>query len=269
MVGINFDKISKSIQNNFRKNNKELETVFNNLATGLKTEELNSAIGAIEAGLAADAAITRQGVRNGQNGFDLSRVADSALESISNATIRLEELALQASNGTYSDTQREALNTEFSALKAEIDRVANATDFNGQKILEDDTEITLQVGKDSSQSSQLSYNIGNIKDAFVSGSIGTQSQAQSSLAEIRNLRDTVNSARGDIGAFQSRVNTAIDNGLASEEVIQSARSRIISYDVAEGTASLARLQVLNQAGTALQAQANQNLSASIVQRLLS
>lgn len=211
-----------------------------------------------------------QASRNISDSSSALAIADGASEQIQNMTGRLQELATQASNGTLSDSQRGALQQEFSALTQEIQRVGKTTEFNGIKPL-DGGSFTTQVGTDNSSSSQIEssgINVGDLVSNVASQDISTQAGAQAALSAVTEFSDSLSQQRGEkIGAVQSRLETARSNVESQASGAQEAASRIGDANVAEEAANLAKNSILFQVSVALQAQ-SANLDRNRVKSLL-
>jgi len=217
---------------------------------------------AIASGMTAQIKGMNQAVRNTNDGISLVQTADGAMEGIADKLQRIRELAVQASNGTYSDNDRSALNVEAAALIAEIDRVANAVEFNGNALLTGAYTGDIQVGNDNGDT----ITIATI-DTMTTGASGlnldsvavvsTTSKAASTIAVIDTALQTVNTARAELGSTQNRFETTISDLKNNVENLSAARSRIEDADFAAETANLAKNQILQQAGMAMLAQANQ------------
>lgn len=255
-----------------------LSTTFERLSSGLRINKASDD----PAGLAladilrADTRIASSAIRNANDGLSLASIQDSALGEIGNILTRMLELATQSSNGVYTNTQRSALQSEFASLGSEIERIAATTEFNGVKVLSNTQSISLQVGFDASSNSQitiqgvqgtlqalglasggssaLTYSIINTT------STSAQLASQNALSAINAAIGSLSSIRGTVGAAQSRLQFAISNLQVARENFVAAESRIRDADIAEETANLVRLQVLQQAGVAVLAQANQQPS---------
>jgi flagellin len=186
---------------------------------------------------------------------------------------RLAELAEQSANGVFSNSQRSALDLEFRALMSEVERIALTTEFNGLNMLSGGGTVVFQVGFDGTSLSQVSYSgvqatlasLGlapSNSSAHSYSIVGTtdaesQSAARLALDAINAAITSVTRNRGTLGAAESRLDTTILNLLIARENFQAAESRIRDVDVAEEAAELTRLSILQQAGTAILAQANQ------------
>jgi len=234
---------------------------------------------AIADNLRAQSRVATVAVRNANDGISTIAIADSALGEIGNVLSRLAELAEQSANGVFSIQQRSALSNEFVALGSEIERIANVTEFNGVKLLSGGNALVLQVGFNSSSLSQISYNgvegtiqalgLATTGSSVLSYSItgATLSEGQSSsrlaLDAINNAISSLASTRGTLGATESRLQVAINSITVARENFLAAESRIRDVDVASEAAELTRLGILQQAGSAVLAQANQQPSLAL------
>lgn len=258
-----------------------LSTTFERLSSGQRINKASDdAAGlAIADSLRANQRIASVAIRNANDGISTIAIADGAMSEISNVLQRLGELSEQSANGVFSVQQRSALQNEFSALGSEIERIALTTTFNGVQLLSSGTLITLQVGFDSQSTAQI--NISNVKgtlQALGLATVGSSSMSFSisgtTIAEgqsaARNALDAINAAisslsqtRGGLGAAESRLKVAINNLSVSRENFAAAESRIRDVDVASEAAELTRLSILQQAGAAVLAQANQQPSLAL------
>lgn len=203
--------------------------------------------------------------RNANDGISLIQTAEGGLNEVQNILVRMRELGVQAASDTIGPKERVYLDNEYQALKDEIDRIANGTDFNGTNLL-DGTGGTLDIqvntgGENILGVDRISYEAYkadiNIDKLGISElNIDTKGGAQTSLARIDDALDFVSSIRGDLGAMQNRLNSTINNLGISVENLSAANSRIKDVDIADETAELARSQILMQAGTSVLQQAN-------------
>lgn len=212
-------------------------------------------------------------IRNANDGISTIAIADGALGEIGNVLSRLAELAEQSSNGTYSTQQRSALQNEFVSLGSEIERIAVTTTFNGVTLLSGTPQIVLQVGFNSQSTSQITLagitgtlaGLGlaqrNLSNLTFSINANTSDEAQSAsrlaLDGIVGAISSLAVLRGNLGAVESRLSVAINNLSVARENFASAESRIRDVDVANEAAELTRLNILQQAGSSILAQANQ------------
>lgn len=229
---------------------------------------------AIAESLRVNSRLASVAVRNAQDGISAIAVADGALASIGGVLSRLAELTQQAANGSYSSVQRSALQAEFATLGSEVERIAVTTTFNGVSLLSGSQQITFQVGFDGASTSQIILDqaggatLQRLGLASTGSSALTysltgdstdyaQSAARAALAAVNSAITSLNTLRGTLGTVEGRLGSAITNLTTSRENIQAAESRISDVDVAVEAAELTRLNILQQAGAAVLAQANQ------------
>jgi flagellin len=252
----------------------KLSNSFNRLSSGYRINRGSddSAGLAIAETLRADARIAQQAIRNTNDGISTIAIADGALGEVATILSRLAELASQAANGTLSNTQRSVISNEFVALGSEIQRISEVTEFNGIKLLSGSQAITIQVGAGTKAGAQIGYSnqvvtlagigLGGASGALTYSLNGTSADAaatasRQALDAVYAAIYSVGASRGILGGVESRLSTAIINlGVARENQI-AAESRIRDVDVAEESAALTRLNILQQAGTAVLAQGNQ------------
>lgn len=272
-LGSNIASLRAQRSLSFTTNN--LSGVYQKLSSGQRINKAaDDAAGlAIADALKADQRVASVAIRNANDGISAVTIADSALAEVSSVLTRLAELAEQSSNGVYSVAQRSALTNEFVALSSEIERIATTTEFNGVTLLSGNANLVLQVGFDSASTSQISVTgvagtLSSLGLAAAGSSSLTYSINASSLEggqdASRKALDAVNAAiaslganRGKLGAVESRLNVAINNLTVARENFASAESQIRDVDVAQQAAELTRLGILQQAGSAVLAQANQ------------
>ena len=210
-----------------------------------------------------------QAVRNANDGINMMQTAEGALTETSNMLQRMRELAVQSANGTVSDTQRGYLNTEFNKLSEQIDNIATNTTWNGMSLLNASSatglatsagSFTFQVGSESGQTISISIsNMGTMASGLgISAlAISTASGASSAIATLGSALDTINNQRAIIGAGINQLTYAVDNLTNISQNVQASRSTIMDTDYASSTTTLAKSQIIQQAATAMLAQANQ------------
>lgn len=265
---------SLSAQRNLDTSSGRLATSYERLSSGLRINRAkDDAAGlAIAENLKADARVASVGIRNANDGISIISIADKAIEQIGNVLGRLAELAEQSANGVFANTQRSALSNEFVALTSEIERIAFTTTFNGLKLLSGGGQVVFQVGFKGDSLSQVSYqgvaatleslglaSVGssNVNYSIISSTdIESQSAARLALDAINAAISSVNRNRGTLGAAESRLEVTISNLQVARENFQAAESRIRDVDVASESAELTRTNILQQAGAAVLAQAN-------------
>jgi flagellin len=253
----------------------QLERVYERLSSGQRINKAaDDAAGlAIADSLRAQQRVASVAIRNANDGISSISIADGALSEIGGVLTRLAELAEQSANGVFSVTQRSALQNEFVALSSEIERIAVTTTFNGVALISGSNTVQLQVGFNSGSNSQIS--IANVQGTLQSFSLAAinesaliysvsgstielgQSAARLALDAVNNAISSLAATRGTLGAAESRLRVAINNLSVSLENSASAESRIRDADVAADAAELTRLGILQQAGAAVLAQANQ------------
>lgn len=261
------------------KNNRELSSAMQQLSTGRK---INSAADNAS-GLAISARMTSQirgldqAVRNANDGVSMVQVAEGALEEIGSMLQRIRELAVQSGTGTTASADRTSLNTEFQTLVDEIDRIVDNTTFNGRNVLNaaaggaaNASKVAFQVGAGAKQTISLSF--GNFLQTGASGTFKSLASATLTLSAATTTLGITNASkvmvvtdlaiervskqRATFGAITNRLEHAIDNLTNVKTNTEASRSRILDTDYAESTSELARTQIIQQAGTAMLAQAN-------------
>lgn len=240
-----------------------LQGNFNKLASGYR---VNTAADDA-AGLAISESMKSQirsyavAERNAADGISMAQTAEGALGEIHGVLGRMRELAMQASNGSLTENDRNYLNTEFGLLKEEITRIQESTEFNGMQLVGDSAQsITFQVGLHDQDSSKITVTFGDVDlsdlDSAAIGGADT-SGALSALETIDDAIKTVSTARSNFGSAMNRLQVATSNIQTMRLNLSAANSRIVDVDVAEETAKMSRNQVLSQAGVSVLAQANQ------------
>ena len=262
---INTNLQSLNAQRNLSTSQSSLATSMQRLSSGLR---LNSAKDDA-AGLAIADRMNAQvrgmnvAVRNANDGISLSQTAEGALSKIGDNLQRMRELAVQSANGTNTTDDRAALDKEYSQLADEIGRVVENTEFNGNKLLNAATSFTFQVGANTAADNQITVEGTDVKGtlgtlATKTATLGaTEKTATDQMTAIDTALKAVSEERATYGAAQNRFDSAISNLQVASENTAAARSRITDADFAAETSNLSRSQILQQAGTAMVAQANQ------------
>ena len=273
---INTNLISLNAQRNLSMSQAQLGTAMQRLSSGMRVNSAKDDA----AGLAIAERMNTQvrgmtvAIRNANDGISLAQVGEGALGNVSNIFQRMRELAVQAANGTNSASDRVSLNQEFTQLSQEATRTLGGTQFNGQSVLSTTSDQIFQIGANSSSDvdrlTAIAFNwasntsISNVLGtAVLSGSdvpamqITDTATAQSALSSIDTAIDAINSQRATFGAMQNRFENVVANMQVATENQSAARSRIMDADYAAETASLSRASILQQAGNAMVAQANQ------------
>jgi flagellin len=267
---INTNISSLNAQRNLNMSQASLAVSMQRLSSGLR---INSAKDDA-AGLAIAERMNAQvrgmnvAVRNANDGISMSQTAEGALSKVGDALQRMRELAVQARNATNSSSDKDSLNKEFSELQSEISRVLGGTSFNGKKILGSDaTAMTFQIGANTTSDDSITMTTEDMTantdiTAVTSSTAAIDASATSGdiatvIDNIDTAIDTINDQRATFGATQGRFDAIISNLQQSVEAQSAARSRIMDTDFAAETANMSRAQILQQAGTAMVAQANQ------------
>ncbi len=213
----------------------------------------------------------KQAQRNANDGISLVQVAEGGLGEVSNNLIRMRELSIQAASDTISDRERAFIDQEIQQLKIEIDRVGDATTFNGTNLLNGEAAkemLELQVGANGVEADRIGYNAReyNIK----TDNIGIQDtnvleidSAREALSTVDEALDRVNGFRAGLGAMQNRLQSVSNSLGVNIESLSAANSRIRDTDIAEESAELVKRNILNSANIAVLAQANQMPSAAL------
>ena len=268
MAVINTNIAATITSNALAKNERAMGQTMERLSTG---QRINSAADDA-AGLAISSKMTSQirgldqAVRNGNDAISMIQTADGAAIEISNMLQRMRELSVQAATGTNGTTDISALNTEFTALRDQIEKIADNTEWNGAKILNSDGgasgTFTFQVGANASQIQTVAFGDFNLGGAVLginlaSGSTLTADTAQASITNLDTALSGVSTQRAIFGASINRLEYAVDNLANVSQNTAASRSRILDADYASESTELARTQIIQQAGTAMLAQANQ------------
>jgi flagellin len=221
----------------------------------------------ISQSLSAQISSLGQAQRNANDGISMSQVAEGGMNQMQGIVSRMRELAVQSANSTLGSTERGYIQTEFSQLSSEINRIGSVTDFNGQKLLDGSasTGLTFQVGIQNTANDRLSMSITKLTTSTLgstslhvgSASLSTATNAQAAISVFDKAIQQLSSARAKVGASQNRMQVTIANLSVAQENLSAANSRITDVDVASETANLTRNQILSQAGMAVLAQANQ------------
>ena len=272
---INTNLVSLNAQRNLSSSQNSLAVSMQRLSSGLRVNSAKDDA----AGLAIAERMNSQvrgmnvAIRNANDAISMSQTAEGALGKVGDMLQRMRELAVQAANGTNTATDRTSLNDEYLQLAREAARTLSGTQFNGQSILATTTASIFQVGANTSATlDQISVaafdwtSVGSITTA-IGAAMGTDpttavagtdgSFALAAITAIDAAIDGVNGQRATFGAVQNRFDNVVATLMTAVENQTSARSRIMDADYAVETANLSRASILQQAGNAMVAQANQ------------
>ena len=276
MSSINTNLISLNAQRNLKTSERDLATSIQRLSSGLRVNTARDDA----AGLAIAERMNTQvrgmnvAMRNTNDAISLAQVAEGALGKTGDIFQRMRELAVQAANGTNNTDDLVSLNREFVQMAQEVTRTLGGTQFNGVNILSSTGSNNFQIGaNNSSLIDRLSFDnyawtsvtaLTNVTgNAVITGTqtptmqITSQANAQSAIASIDTALNEINSQRATWGARQNRFENVVSNLMSAVENQVAARGRIVDADYARETANLSRASILQQAGNAMVAQANQ------------
>ena len=252
---------SINAQRNMTKAQKGLGKSLEKLSSGFRVNRAgDDAAGlAISEKLRSNIRALGQASRNASDGVAMVQTAEGAMEEINNMLVRMKELANQAANGTLDSTERGYLNTEFSALKNEITRIADNTKYNDTKLLDGSLTLMVQIGVSSNANDRITLSVGDVDTAALSltGTVDTVTNARVALGQVGTAISTVSTRRSSLGSFQNRLESVMNNIDTSVENLSGAESRIRDVDIAAETANMTKYQILMQAGVSILAQANQ------------
>jgi flagellin len=244
------------------------------ISSGLRvTKAADDAAGsAVASNLNTVARSGKQAIRNSHDGISIIQTAESASVEVLNILDRMRELAVQSSSETLATDERDYIDDEFEQLSDEIERIAQATEFNDLALADgSSTSLSVQVGVTSGTESQLTITLGDMTVTTLGVDtttidLTTATTAQSAIDDIDAAIDSVNSVRADYGAVQNRIDSAISNMTTYVESLTAAKSQIMDTDYAAETAEMTRLQVMQQAGVAALAQAR-TINQSVISLL--
>jgi len=274
---INTNMMALRAANNLNRSYNALATSLNKLSSGLRINSAaDDAAGlAIRELLRSDIAVLNQGVRNANDAISMLQVMDGAAGVIDEKLIRMKELAEQSSTGTYSDKQREIMEAEFASMRDEIERIAQATNFNDVKLLagpnNTSSQIKIHFGTGNSSAEDYYYVQG--QDFTASGlglkdlTIGTQHSAQTAIEMITSAILAKDMGRAHFGSMMNRFANTVTNLTIQAENLQAAESQISDVDVAYEMTNFMNTQIRVQAAVAMLSQANMmpQLALSLLQ----
>ncbi len=256
---INHNISSMNALRNLNINSSAMSKTMERLSSGYRINRAaDDAAGlAISEKMRAQISGLRQAQRNAQDGISLIQTAEGALNEVHSMLRRIRDLAVQASNGTYTDADKAEIQKEVKNLIGEISGIAVRTEFNTMKLLNFTgvtSTFTFQVGANDEQT--ISIDLKDMRPESLKIKVFSVSGTSITLKTIDDAISVVSSFRSDLGAVQNRLEHTINNLAVSEENLQAAESRIRDADMAAEVAELTKAQILQQAGTAMLAQAN-------------
>jgi flagellin len=262
---INTNISSIAAQRSLSINNREAESNLNKLASGSRiTKAADDAAGlAISEKLKSNIRSLKQADRNANDGISMVQTAEGGLNEVSSILTRMRELAIQTSSDTVGDSERGMTNMEYQNLKLELERISQVTEFNGKKLLSGDgDQYDFQIGANNdSFQDRISYDAGKVNSKMDSLGlseldVSTKTGSQESLSSVDAAIEKVSGFRAYLGGIQNRLVSTSNNLQVNVENISAANSRIRDVDYADATATKAKNDILNSAGTSVLAQAN-------------
>lgn len=256
MINLNTNSNSSLLQQVQEKQN----TLLERLASG---KRINSAADGAAAQQIIDRLTSqvegnRQSISNAYDGVSLAQVAEGGLSGINDDVNRIRELSIQAGNGILSDSDRQAIQSEISALQDNISQTVEQTTFGGQQLLTEDSNINFQVGANAGQ--QISVGTQDVAAGLsdiLNVDVTAEGGVESALQAADDAAEFVGSARADLGAVQNQFESAARNLSQTDENLAAARSRIQDTDFAQATSDNVAAGIQGQAAIAVQSQANQ------------
>ena len=271
---VNTNMASLRASNALNTTQSNLSNTLARVSSGLRVNKAadDAAGSAVAMNLSTQARSGRQAIRNANDGISIIQTAEGATKEVLNILDRMRELAVQSSSETLEDGERTYIDNEFHQLSDEIERIAQATEFNDLKLAEGtNTALTVQVGVSSGTESEVEISLGDLQATELAVDTATidltsATTAQSAIDTIDTAIDSVNKMRSDYGAVQNRLDSSIRNMSTYVESLTAAASQIVDADYAHETAEMTRLQVMQQAGVASLAQAK-GINQSVVSLL--
>lgn len=272
---VNTNVTSLNVQKNLNRASDALSTSMTRLSSGLKINSAKDDAAGLQIATRMTSQIRGQtmAIKNANDGISIAQTAEGAMQEQTNILQRMRELAVQSRNDSNGTSDRVALGKEFEAMSAELTRIADSTNLNGKNLIDGSAGVmTFQVGSNSGASNQIILSLDSGFDAtdlgVDSGTIAITGDSTTietafcgALDAIDGALKTINSVRADLGAAQNRLTSTISNLQNINENASAALGRVQDTDFASETAQLTKQQTLQQASTAILAQANQLPSA--------
>jgi flagellin len=258
---VNAINTQNQLDNNGRMMSKSLEK----LSTGLRINRASDdAAGmSVSEGLRSQIRGSQMAQRNADDATAMLQIAESGAQEVVNSLQRMRELALQAANGTYSNTDRQYIQQEFQQLTSEVNRIGNSTSYNGVQLLNGTSTFIFQVSASASgttSSSTISFatsDLATFGNSSVVGDVSSQANAMAAVASIDQALNSVLSLRSNIGGVMNRLDKTISNLGNMVSNLSDAESRIRDVDFATESTKFSRNQILSQSATSMLSQANQ------------
>ena len=262
---------SVNAQRNLRQNGTGLATAMERLSSGYRiNKSMDDVAGlAISDQMRGQIRGLGQAQRNAQDGISFVQVAEGGLSESGNLLVRLRELATQAASDTIGDKERGFVNVEVQQLKQELERISLTTEYTGTKLLDGSAKtLDFQVGIGAGVNNRITFDAGQanatISSLGVSGiAVDSKSAARDTIDQVDAAISKVASMRANFGAVQSRLNSTINNNEVYRENLAASNSRIKDADIAAESSELAKSNILQNAGVATLAQANQSTALAL------
>ncbi|WP_114153349.1 flagellin [Chromobacterium haemolyticum] len=269
-ITVNTNIASLNAQRNLGNSNNALQVSLQRLSSGLRVNSAKDDAAGLAISQTLTAAIrgNNQSIKNANDGISVGQTAEGALGQIANNLQRIREIAVQASNGSVSNTNRSQLQSEVDQLTQEISRIVQTTQFNGTSLLSGGSVLTFQVGSSGAANNQVSISSTDLTSAGVLNTynssltntgtvtVTTQSNASGALSSLDADIASISNIRSTFGAVQNRFDAVVANLQNYVENLTAANSRIVDVDFAAETANLTKNQILQQAGTSILKNAN-------------
>ena len=249
-----------------------LSDTLGRISTGLRVvRAADDAAGlGVATNLGAQANSLEQAMRNANDGVSIIQTAEGAANETTNILVRMRELAVQSSSETLANSERAYINDEFVQLRDEVNRIASVTEFNGIQLTNGSTTtIAAQVGIDNNTTSRISINLGDLRTTVLGISsldMSTVTGAQSAIDAIDTAISSVNGYRSNLGSVQNRLDSSLSNSTNYLENLTAAEGQIMDADFAVESTTMAKQQIMQQAGVAALAQAK-NINQAVSQLL--
>lgn len=267
-LAINTNVPSLTGQRDLNRTQLGLQSALQQLSSGLRINSAkdDSAGLAIATRFASQISGLNQSFRNANDGISMAQVGEGALGGVTEKLQRMRDLAMQSSNGIYSDADRASIQKEVASLQEEIGRVFDATEFNGQRILANEGAVSFQVGAGATSGvDTIDVDTANMRGTTGNGigsalgsnlDVSSQQGARDAISMIDRMMDRVSSMRADFGAVQNRFESTMGNLANAALNLSASNSRIMDADYAKATAEETRMMILQRAGLAMMGQAN-------------
>jgi flagellin len=275
MISVLTNTASLQAQRNLASTQQSLSESIGRLSSGMRINSASDdAAGlGISENLQANIQSLGQAQRNTNDAISMSQVAEGSMNDMQGIVSRMRELAVQSSNSTLGGNERGYIQTEYTQLSSEINRISSVTNFDGQNLLDGSASagLTFQVGINNTSNDRIAMSITKLTTStlgssslhIASASLSTATNAQLAIGTFDKAIQQLSSARAKLGATQNRMQVTVSNLSVTSDNLTSANSRIRDVDVAQESSNLTKNQILSQAGLAVLSQANQIPQAAL------